>query len=76
MIGKAIRMKRIFKDDNKAVISALDFGAFVGTVKGIEKPRSIVKKIVDGGADALLMTPGFAKATHDLFAGKAGLIMR
>lgn len=76
MIGKAIRMKRIFKDDNKAVISALDFGSFVGTVKGLEQPRTIVKKIVDGGADAFIMTPGFARATHDIFAGKAGLIMR
>jgi len=76
MIGKAIRMRRIFKEDHKTVISALDFGAFAGTVKGIEKPRAIVEQVIKGGADALIMTPGFARATYDLFAGKAGLIMR
>lgn len=76
MIGKNVRLKHIFKDDNKAVISALDFGAFVGTVKGLENPRDIVTKVINGGADALIMTPGFAKATWDIFAGKAGLILR
>jgi len=76
MIGKGIRLKHIFKDDNKTVISALDFGSFVGTVKGIENPRDIVSKVVNGGADALIMTEGFAKATWDIFGGKSGLIMR
>lgn len=76
MIGKKIRMKHIFKDDNRTVISALDFGAFAGTAKGLEKPRDIVRKVVGGGADALIMTPGFAKATYDIFGGKAGLILR
>lgn len=52
MIGKAIRMRRIFKEDHKTVISALDFGAFAGTVKGIEKPRAIVEQVIKGGADA------------------------
>lgn len=76
MIGKNIRLKHIFKDDNRTVISALDFGAFVGTVKGLENPRDIVTKVVHGGADALIMTPGFARATWDIFAGKTGLILR
>jgi DhnA family fructose-bisphosphate aldolase class Ia len=76
MIGKNIRLKHIFKDDNRTVVSALDYGAFVGTVKGLDKPRDIVQKVVSGGADALIMTPGFARATWDIFAGKAGLILR
>lgn len=76
MIGKKIRLKHIFKDDNKAVISALDFGAFAGSVKGLESPRDIVNKVVEGGADALIITPGFAKATYDIFGGKTGLILR
>jgi hypothetical protein len=76
MIGKNIRLKHIFKDDNRAVVSALDFGAFTGTVKGLDKPRDIVQKVVSGGADALIMTPGFARAVWDIFAGKAGLILR
>ena len=76
MSGKAIRMRRIFREDGKTVISALDFGAFNGGVAGLENPRDIVEKVINGGADALIMTPGFARATHDLFAGRAALIIR
>jgi class I fructose-bisphosphate aldolase/fructose-bisphosphate aldolase/2-amino-3,7-dideoxy-D-threo-hept-6-ulosonate synthase len=76
MTGKNIRMRRIFKEDGKSVITALDFGAFFGSVHGLENPRKIVKEVVDGGADALIMTAGFARSTHDLFAGKAALILR
>jgi len=76
MIGKKVRAKHIFKDDNRTVISALDFGAFMGSVKGLENPREIVTKVISGGADALIMAPGFAKATWDIFGGKAGLILR
>jgi class I fructose-bisphosphate aldolase/fructose-bisphosphate aldolase/2-amino-3,7-dideoxy-D-threo-hept-6-ulosonate synthase len=42
----------------------------------LDKPRNIVQEVVNGGADALIMTPGFARATWDIFAGKAGLILR
>ncbi len=76
MTGKNIRMKRIYKDDGKAVISALDYAMYYGTVPGLENARNIVTKVVQGGADALIMSPGFAKATWDLYAGKAGLILR
>jgi len=76
MIGKKIRLRHIFKEDNKTVISALDYGAFMGSVKGLKKPREIVEKVIEGGADALIMTPGFVKATWDIFGGRAGLILR
>ena len=35
MSGKEVRMRRIFKEDGKAVISALDMGLFNGTVPGL-----------------------------------------
>lgn len=76
MTGKQIRMRRIFKNDGKSVIAALDFGLFQGTVKGLENAREAVQKVVDGGADAIIMSPGFAKATWDIYAGKAALILR
>lgn len=76
MSGKQIRMNRIFKEDGKTVISALDFGAFNGSVKGLEDPRSIVTKVVDGGADGLIMAPGFAKSTADIYSRKAASIVR
>lgn len=76
MSGKAIRLKRIFKDDGKAVISALDFGGFMGIVPGLENPREIVSQVVEGGADAIIVTPGFAREAQPVFGGKVGLIMR
>ena len=36
MSGKEIRMRRIFRDDGRTVISALDMGMFNGTVPGLE----------------------------------------
>ena len=76
MSGKAIRLKRIFKDDGKTVISALDFGGFMGPVPGLEVPRDIVGKVVAGGADAIIVNPGFAREAADVYGGKVGLIMR
>lgn len=76
MSGKEIRMKRIFKEDGKAVISALDFGMFSGTVPGLEDIRAITKTVVDAGADAIICGPGWAKATADIYGGKCGLILR
>ena len=76
MSGKDVRMRRIFKDDGKTVISALDMGLFNGTVPGLEDVRAITKAVVDAGADAIICGPGWAKATADIYGGKCGLILR
>lgn len=76
MSGKKIRMKRIFKEDGNSVISALDFGAFNGNVKGLENPEKIVQEVIDGGVDALIMSPGFAKSTAHIYGGKVASIIR
>ena len=74
--GKEVRMRRIFKDDGKTVISALDMGLFNATVPGLEDVRAITKTVVDAGADAIICSPGWAKATADIYGGKCGLIIR
>jgi len=76
MSGKEIRMRRIFKDDGKTVISALDMGLFNGTVPGLEDVRAITKAVVDAGADAIICGSGWAKATADIYGGKCALILR
>ena len=76
MSGKAIRLKRIFREDGKTVISAMDFGGFMGPVPGLEVPKDIAKKVVQGGADAIIVNPGFAQEAQEIYGGKAGLIMR
>ena len=74
--GKEVRMRRIFKEDGKTVISALDMGLFNGTVPGLEDVRAITKAVVDAGADAIICGPGWARATADIYGGKCGLILR
>ena len=76
MSGKEIRMRRIFKEDGKSVISALDFGMFGGSVPGLEDIRGITQTVVDAGADAIICGPGWAKVTADIYGGKCGLILR
>ena len=74
--GKEVRMRRIFKEDGKTVISALDMGLFNATVPGLEDVRAITKAVVDAGADAIICGPGWAQATADIYGGKCGLILR
>ena len=74
--GKEVRMRRIFKEDGKTVISALDMGLFNATVPGLEDVRAITKAVVDAGADAIICGPGWAKATADIYGGKCALILR
>ena len=76
MSGKEIRMRRIFRDDGRTVISALDMGMFNGTVPGLEDIRGITRAVVDAGVDAIIVGPGWAKACADIYGGKCGLILR
>lgn len=76
MAGRNIRLRRIFGEDGKAVICPLDLGGFMGPVKGLYDPSSAVRKVVQGGCDAILVNPGLAATEWETYAGKAGLIVR
>ncbi len=69
------RLNRIFRPDGRALIVAFDHGMIDGPAKGMEQPGETLKKIVAGGADALLTSYGtatrFAKEISSL-----GLILR
>lgn len=73
MSAKAIRMGRVLGLDGKAVIVAMD-GARGGPAAGLDDPRAAVRRVVAGGADAIMTTFGMARATRDLF-GHCGLIL-
>lgn len=76
MTGKNVRLRRIFKEDGKTVICPLDFGGFMGPVDGLYDPSLAVRKVVEGGCDAILVNPGMAATEWESYAGKAGLIVR
>lgn len=76
MSGKTIRLRRIIKENNKTVIVALDHGQFQGPIAGIENIEEILKKIVAGGPDAVILNPGILEKHSDIIAGKTSCILR
>ena len=77
--GKAFRLGRIFdQKSHKAVCVAFDHGLDVGPMPGITDARGTMAKLVEGGADAVLVSPGVAKICKDQFTGKQApsLILR
>lgn len=75
MLGKKLRMNRIFKEDGNALIVAMDHGAFAPFL-GLEEPEKIIKEVVDGGADAILINYGLANQFAQEIKGRVSLILR
>lgn len=67
------RLHHIFAPDGKALVVAMD-GARNGPAKGLHDALEAVRRVVAGGADAILTTPGMARATADVLGGR-GLII-
>lgn len=74
-VGKIIRLGDLFKEDKKILIVAIDHGAFVGPLPGIEKIQETIKKVIAGGADAVMINFGAAKTSCLEIAGRAKLIL-
>jgi len=75
--GKIMRMYRILrKSTGNAVIVAMDHGGFAGPMEGIIKPGETIKKVIEGGADAMLLNAGIIEKFADIIAGQIGVIMR
>ncbi|GAB1822786.1 class I fructose-bisphosphate aldolase [Herbidospora sp. RD11066] len=68
------RMHHVFAPDGRAVIAAMDAGITKGVAPGLERGREAVRRIVDGGVDAILATIGLARAAADELGG-TGLIL-
>ena len=60
-MGKIRRMKNIFRKNGKALIVAMDHATFNGSNPGIENPGETLKKLAEGGADAVLVNLGVAR---------------
>ena len=54
----------------------LDHGAWLGPKKGLDNPRGIVEKVLNGGANALLVSPGFYSEVMDLVPTHVGVVLR
>ncbi len=73
--GKTRRLQRIFREDGRTVIVAMDHAAVFGMIEGLERPGELIHRVRAAGADAILTTYGictrFAEET-----GNMGVILR
>lgn len=76
MIGKATRLARLFRSDGRAVVVALDHGQFKGAMPGLEVMPEIVRRVVAGGADGIILNPGAVESCAPVYKGRAALIVR
>ena len=77
MIGKQRRLDRLFIGEQKrCLLSPLDHGGWLGPVKGIDRPREIVQAVIAGGANALLISPGFYRAVAAVVPPSVAIALR
>lgn len=77
MVGKTRRLNRLFVGEQKrCLMSPLDHGGWLGPVKGIDNPQQIVAAVIKGGANALLISPGFYKAVAPIVPTSTAIVLR
>ena len=77
-IGKYVRLSRIMPD-GRAVIFAFDHGVEHGPSDfppDFMDPRVIIEKVVSAGVDGIMMLPGIARLTYDIWTGRVTLIVK
>lgn len=75
-MGKEIRMARLFDSKSgRMVLITMDHGICCDPMREIEDPRAVVRQIVEGGADAMLLTPGIARHVYKELIGKETSLM-
>ena len=73
--GLLRRTARIFKQDGRSVIIAMDHTSFMPAPQpGLGDPAKLIREVVAGGADAVMMPAGSAAAAVDA-VGEAGLVL-
>ncbi len=76
-IGKEMRVARLFDaKSGRMVLVTIDHGICIKPMMEIADIRSVVRQLVEGGADTVLLTPGMAKQAYQEIAGKASLMVR
>ncbi len=74
-LAKRRRMQRIFRENGRSLIVAMDHGSFMNVLPHSADPGRILDEVREGGADAVLTTMGIASTFADRF-GRMSLIMR
>jgi fructose-bisphosphate aldolase, class I len=76
MIGKAIRMERIFnRKTMRTVIVPMDHGVSVGPIEGIINMKDAMSQVAEGGANAVIVHKGIVAQGHRKSGPDMGLIV-
>jgi len=76
MLGKKIRLERIFnRDTKKTIIVPMDHGAGMGPIDGLLDFSKAVDNVVDGGANAVIGHVGLPLWGHRKHGKDIGLIL-
>jgi fructose-bisphosphate aldolase/2-amino-3,7-dideoxy-D-threo-hept-6-ulosonate synthase len=77
-IGKDLRMGRLFhRESKRMVLITIDHGICIDPMKELNDPATLVRKAAEGGADAVLLTPGIARlAYRELVGTDTALMLR
>jgi len=78
LVGKTIRLRRIFRDDGKTFVVTMDHGVDLGPVRGLEDFGATLKNVLGAKcqADAVLMNPSNIRRYYQEICGKAGIVAR
>lgn len=74
ILGKVMRLGNLLREDGRVLIVAMDHG-MIGTTKGIEKIEETIRKVIEGGADAVMINLGVAKKCYKEVAGKVNFVL-
>jgi len=69
-IGKSSRIDTLFNSNDNAFVVAFDHGILMGPINGIKDIESSVSRVVQGGPDAIQVTPPIAKVVSENFLGR------
>jgi fructose-bisphosphate aldolase/2-amino-3,7-dideoxy-D-threo-hept-6-ulosonate synthase len=73
-LGKKYRLGKIFREDGKALIVAMDHG-LRGPIAGLEQPEVTIKKLLAGKPDAILTNLGILQRYADQLSKLPGIIL-
>jgi len=76
LIGKAVRLERIFnRNNNRTIVVPMDHGVTVGPIDGLIDMRETINQVAEGGANAVLMHKGLVRCSHRKRGRDVGLII-
>ncbi|MDA8056079.1 MAG: hypothetical protein M0Z77_10620 [Thermoplasmatales archaeon] len=73
--GKVRRIGMIFRKDGRTLISALDHGGEDALITGIEHISEVIRKVVQGGVDAILINEGILEKIGGTIESRVPIIL-